>query len=116
MADREGWGFALKKKCSAQHIPAEKSVASKATEAWSRLIQGENCETVLQKLFYLHGLALEQVQRYLEFVDSSWHQSSASTYVGERARLQLATCSSADVTLLDIDGDTALVALRQHQR
>ena len=77
--DREGWGFALKKKCSAQHIPAEKSVASKATEAWSRLIQGENCETVLQKLFYLHGLALEQVQRYLEFVDSSWHQSSAST-------------------------------------
>ena len=27
MADREGWGFALKKKCSAQHIPAEKSRA-----------------------------------------------------------------------------------------
>ena len=36
-------------------------VASKATEAWSRLIQGENCETVLQELFYLQGLALDQV-------------------------------------------------------
>ena len=40
MDDKEGWGFALKKKCSAQHIPAEKSRA-KLQEPRCAAVDGE---------------------------------------------------------------------------
>ena len=65
-------------------------VSSQASTAWSRLCRGDPLRTVLEQCFFVRGLPNVQICRLLGYLNVEWFDASTSSFVGERARWQLA--------------------------
>jgi hypothetical protein len=73
--------------------------------AWTRLQNGDTLLKVLDECFFVRGLPAVHIGRLLGFRYSSFFDASACTFVGERARWQLATLLAHEYDRNDMSVD-----------